>query len=686
MRNTDRKSTFISSVARKLSLVIIACLFWSAANAQTTLFKFEANLPNEFTPATGSFEMEFKLYDAATGGNQIGATNVVQNVEVKTRSLAVQLDYGAAAFSGGDRFVEISYRRAGSGEPFVVVSPRRQILSVPYAIRALNATTADAAVSFTGVLAAANGGTGLSSAGTSGNFLRSDGMNWTSSPITAADIPNLDAGKITTGTLSNARLGIIPAANGGTGLNSPGASGNFLRSNGSGWVSFGLVASDIPPGSPNYIQNTSITQAVSNFSISGTGRASVLQAETQYNLGANRVLSEPGNKNLFVGRLSGANLTSGFQNTFVGFSAGNGNTSGHSNSFVGVFAGNKNTTGTFNPFVGLSAGGENTSGAQNSFFGAYAGAANTTGNSNSFVGAFSGEKNTTGRLNSFFGLAAGEDNVSGSQNSFIGQGAGLHNIEGDENSFLGSFAGPRNTTGSYNSFLGASVGNENTTGSSNSFVGRWAALNNTTGSKNSFFGAETGFHNKTGEFNTLVGYFADVSMDNLTYATAIGAEAKVSTSNTIALGRITGADKVRVYGLGAAGATALCRNADFEISNCSSSLRYKTNIAPFGLGLSLVNKLRPITFDWKAGGMTDLGLGAEEVAEIEPLLVTYNKDGQVEGVKYDRIGIVLLNAVKQQQAQIEAQQKQLDEQRQQIDRLKKIVCRTNTRAGVCKKK
>jgi hypothetical protein len=34
---------------------------------------------------------------------------------------------------------------------------------------------------------------------------------------------------------------------------------------------------------------------------------------------------------------------------------------------------------------------------------------------------------------------------------------------------------------------------------------------------------------------------------------------------------------------------------------------------------------------------------------------TLNNDGQVEGVKYDRVGVVLINAVKEQQAQIEAQ-------------------------------
>ncbi|MEQ1646666.1 MAG: tail fiber domain-containing protein, partial [Pyrinomonadaceae bacterium] len=126
---------------------------------------------------------------------------------------------------------------------------------------------------------------------------------------------------------------------------------------------------------------------------------------------------------------------------------------------------------------------------------------------------------------------------------------------------------------------------------------------------------------------------------------------------------------IRVSTLGAAGGTSLCRNASGQISTCSSSLRYKTNINRFGLGLNLVNQLKPITFDWKDGGMHDLGLGAEDVAAIEPLLVTYNTKGEVEGVKYDRIGVVLVNAVKEQQQTIERQQDQIDTQRKLIEKL-----------------
>jgi len=131
-------------------------------------------------------------------------------------------------------------------------------------------------------------------------------------------------------------------------------------------------------------------------------------------------------------------------------------------------------------------------------------------------------------------------------------------------------------------------------------------------------------------------------------------------------------------------AVSVCRNSSNELSFCSSSLRYKENVGRFASGLDLVRKLRPITFDWKRDGIHDLGLAAEDVEKIEPLLVTYNQDGQVEGVKYERIGVVLINAVKEQQAQIQKQQEQLEEQQKQIAALKNLLCRSHRRTRMCR--
>lgn len=222
---------------------------------------------------------------------------------------------------------------------------------------------------------------------------------------------------------------------------------------------------------------------------------------------------------------------------------------------------------------------------------------------------------------------------------------------------------------------------------SNTFIGLQAGEGNTTGDQNTFLGVNAGNTNTTGSTNTYIGYNVKGNV-GITNATAIGANSFVFNSNQIMLGNDTNTvlvpggfsiDRMRIATLASAGNTAVCRNALNDLATCSSSLRYKTNVAPFSSGLNLVNRLNPITFDWKEGGMKDLGLGAEDVAVIEPLLVTYNKKGEVEGVKYDRIGVVLLNAVKEQQIQIQKQQ-------EQIDLLKQLLCQSNTQAEVCKGK
>jgi hypothetical protein len=70
----------------------------------------------------------------------------------------------------------------------------------------------------------------------------------------------------------------------------------------------------------------------------------------------------------------------------------------------------------------------------------------------------------------------------------------------------------------------------------------------------------------------------------------------------------------------------------------------------------------PITYTWKCNGRRDLGFGAEQVAEVEPLLTFKNEKGEIEGVNYGQISTVVVNAIKQQQEQIEQQQQQIQVQ------------------------
>ena len=288
----------------------------------------------------------------------------------------------------------------------------------------------------------------------------------------------------------------------------------------------------------------------------------------------------------------------------------------------------------------------------------------------------------------------------GSNNVFVGPGTGSSNNTGTGNSFLGQDAGNVNTSGSFNTFVGRWAGFSNTNADSNTFVG-FSAGKVTTGGSNSFFGNAAGNTNTTGTSNTALGAGSDVASGNLGHATAIGAGAIVSYSNDIKLGRDNGLDTVEVpgdfatggqaviqgnatvygtiaLGLAAAGSTPLCYNNSFRIAGCSSSLRYKADLASYGEGFDIVRRLRPISFTWKDGGMRDVGFGAEDVEKIDPRFVTYNDKGEVEGVKYDRLSVAFVNAFKEQQAQIEALQKQ-------NEALKNALCSINSKADICPK-
>lgn len=102
--------------------------------------------------------------------------------------------------------------------------------------------------------------------------------------------------------------------------------------------------------------------------------------------------------------------------------------------------------------------------------------------------------------------------------------------------------------------------------------------------------------------------------------------------------------QVRVGSFASASGTHVCQNSNV-LSSCSSSARYKENIRSAAFGLAEIEKLRPVTFKWRGRDEDDFGFIAEDVAKVNPLFATY-KDGRVEGVKYDQLTAVLVNAVK----------------------------------------
>jgi hypothetical protein len=454
-----------------------------------------------------------------------------------------------------------------------------------------------------------------------------------------------------------------------------------------------------------------------------------------------------GEGNSFFGASAGQSNTFGFDNSFFGREAGSNNT-GIGNSFFGRSAGFSNTSGFDNAFFGREAGFSNTIGNSNSFFGKDAGRANTTGGANSFFGNTAGAANTTGGANSFFGRLAGNANTAGANNSFFGLAAGGSNTTGSRNIFIGSSAGNTNTTGSSNTVIGVdadtfvdnltnatAIGHQARVDTDNSLVlgsvanrngasqtvkvgigttapthrltvghpetpvvptalvgvygpgSAYSIVRDTTNSVEGLFGAES----SAVLYGAMTNHQVQFRTGNITRVT-IHPNGLVQTVGNLSVGGLLDVTGIIQYSNSVfGGEESVCRNNQRALSSCSSSLRYKDRVRGFAPGLDLVGRLRPVQFRWKGSGRDDLGLVAEEVAEAEPLLVTRNDRGEVEGVKYDRVGVVLLNAVREQQQQITEQQAQLTEQRRQIERqerqiddLKRLVCLSHPGAQACR--
>jgi hypothetical protein len=137
---------------------------------------------------------------------------------------------------------------------------------------------------------------------------------------------------------------------------------------------------------------------------------------------------------------------------------------------------------------------------------------------------------------------------------------------------------------------------------------------------------------------------------------------------------------------------SVCFNPQGDLLQCgASSLRFKTNPQPFLGGLDIIRRLRPISFNWKDGSGHDIGLGAEDVAKVAPSFTFTNSKGEITGVKYERLDLLLINAIKEQQEEIKQQreqnarqQEQLTQQQQQIESLKRLICQGHPNTEVCK--
>ena len=82
---------------------------------------------NAGNPLNGTYDMDFQLWDAPTGGSQVGYTMTTNNVTVANGLFSVELLVNTSHFNGQGLWLQVIVE----GE---TLSPRQEILPVPYAL------------------------------------------------------------------------------------------------------------------------------------------------------------------------------------------------------------------------------------------------------------------------------------------------------------------------------------------------------------------------------------------------------------------------------------------------------------------------------------------------------------------------------------------------------------------------
>jgi hypothetical protein len=322
------------------------------------------------------------------------------------------------------------------------------------------------------------------------------------------------------------------------------------------------------------------------------------------------------------------------------------------------------------------------------------------GTNNLFAGENAGSNNSIGSNNTFFGKNAGEANSSGSFNSIFGSFASGGN--GSQNTAVGYLAVTGNGTNS------TAIGARSIATADNSIVlGSIAGLNGATSSARVGIGTPSpqgglevvrnwdgldGNIVLRGDGPTITFYNPALPTQSRWILHHAGFDGSlnfhIGTPLNWGLPKLSIHPGGAVYlnDLGGPGGTPLCRNGAGYIGACSSSLRYKKDVAPYLGGLDVAMLLRPVSYTWKGDGREDVGFAAEEVEQVEPRLTFKNKDGEVEGVNYGNITAVLVNSIKEQQMQIDVQKEEIKKQQQQINALKRFICTDHPEAEVCKAK
>ena len=75
-----------------------------------TTVSYQGQLKEAGVPLNGNVDLQFELFDAEVEGNPIGSALLFEDVPVVKGLFSVELDFGAAAFTGDARWAQIEVR------------------------------------------------------------------------------------------------------------------------------------------------------------------------------------------------------------------------------------------------------------------------------------------------------------------------------------------------------------------------------------------------------------------------------------------------------------------------------------------------------------------------------------------------------------------------------------------------
>jgi len=421
------------------TILYLAPVLWllaaCASYGQGTSFTYQGRLSDGGSLATGSYDMQFVLFDAATAGNTIGSTLTTNAVSVSNGLFTVTLNFFGGVFTGPGRWLAISVKTNGAVS-YAAVLPRQAITATPYAMYA----GAVSAAGVSGSIPAAQLSGTLNSSQLSGTYSSQVIFNNGANSFTGngESLSNLNAANLT-GTIADARLStnvvLSSAAPTFTGSNNFSGvlvatnAGNQLAGNGDGLSNLNAASLTGTIADARLSTNVVLFGAAQNF----TGSNSFIGVLVATNAGNQLAGNGAG-----LTALNPANLTSGTAPISISgnaATASNATTAASAASFSGSLAGD--VTGTQGSTLVTSVGGQTAANITRAVNLALAGtAANSASNLvlRDAAGNFSAGTITA---NSFVGDGSGLTGISGGGGT-VSNAWSLNGNNLDTTQFLGS--------------------------------------------------------------------------------------------------------------------------------------------------------------------------------------------------------------------------------------------------------